>query len=644
MSNRSPYVTLACNTCRKRKRKCDGRKPCYYCSRGKTHCVYDPQNDRRRNKTNVEYLEYLETRNLNLISFIKKLMAKEPNNVQLQRNAYELLADNDTNSFKFEQTESLIDENAYDIAHSDNPSNLAIDELVGMTWKLQLDPDGSTKFLGPSSNQVPYSHARTPSHNHNTSDLPNDYQAGFGDRTKYDYYMNEVLLDKEFLKCLCSIFEANLCSFITCLQDIHLTVLFEEYCNGPHASSSNVLPNSSILLLYAVFAYGYNLLPSNNKQKTYLSGENMFLVELETSLLTLLSGKSARGFDEDLKVIYILLILTCMYLGNHDEKLSWTYNALLCSRVHHTGLHVSTSIPESYLDFIEDEKETLEKKRSRAFWSCALVDRIATNILGRCCIIHYKRILTPFYVSDYTVSHDLGDLIFQYNTKLWYLHDKFSDQIYSFQFSSYDKALCRRILNASLSSLEGFVENLPVKLQLRLQDDDPKDSRLLLLHLTLNVSLLMIYRPFLKMLPQSRFEECLEICRRCVLLINLLDETLNVHDYPFYYGFLVSTVSVFLILVLTLFRKETSLESDLILTLKSLKEGSEVWPSYSSYLRTIYEHARECHVNEKLLKNIKELVQSRGVIDSEEESGSSTQIYPPLGFENFSFNLDWPSE
>ncbi|EUC62590.1 fungal Zn, 2-cys(6) binuclear cluster domain protein [Rhizoctonia solani AG-3 Rhs1AP] len=42
-------TTLACDSCRRRKRKCDGRMPvCSLCEKGNTECVYDATQDQRR--------------------------------------------------------------------------------------------------------------------------------------------------------------------------------------------------------------------------------------------------------------------------------------------------------------------------------------------------------------------------------------------------------------------------------------------------------------------------------------------------------------------------------------------------------------------------------------------------------------------
>jgi hypothetical protein len=54
-------VTRACDECRRKKIKCDGKQPCTHCSVYSYECTYDKPSNRRRNPA-PQYIEALETR------------------------------------------------------------------------------------------------------------------------------------------------------------------------------------------------------------------------------------------------------------------------------------------------------------------------------------------------------------------------------------------------------------------------------------------------------------------------------------------------------------------------------------------------------------------------------------------------------
>lgn len=44
---RAPYAAKACDTCRRRKGRCDGRRPCEYCLSRSSECSYSETSDER---------------------------------------------------------------------------------------------------------------------------------------------------------------------------------------------------------------------------------------------------------------------------------------------------------------------------------------------------------------------------------------------------------------------------------------------------------------------------------------------------------------------------------------------------------------------------------------------------------------------
>ncbi|KAK3375070.1 fungal-specific transcription factor domain-containing protein [Podospora didyma] len=66
-------VTRACDECRRKKIKCDGKQPCTHCSVYSYECTYDKPSNRRRNPA-PQYIEALETRLQRAESLLRKFM------------------------------------------------------------------------------------------------------------------------------------------------------------------------------------------------------------------------------------------------------------------------------------------------------------------------------------------------------------------------------------------------------------------------------------------------------------------------------------------------------------------------------------------------------------------------------------------
>ncbi|CAI4217581.1 unnamed protein product [Parascedosporium putredinis] len=64
-------VTRACDECRRKKIKCDGKQPCTHCSVYSYECTYDKPSNRRRNPA-PQYIEALENRLQRAESMLRK--------------------------------------------------------------------------------------------------------------------------------------------------------------------------------------------------------------------------------------------------------------------------------------------------------------------------------------------------------------------------------------------------------------------------------------------------------------------------------------------------------------------------------------------------------------------------------------------
>ncbi|KAG7928593.1 hypothetical protein KL925_000774 [Ogataea polymorpha] len=145
----------------------------------------------------------------------------------------------------------------------------------------------------------------------------------------------------------------------------------------PHKLLSNHFLGTSstisTLFIYSLFAYGYSMLPDRDLRKIKLGQANPFILEIETSLLTILAQVNT-DFRSLQTIAVTLIVLINIHLGNYDITLAWSYNALLMSIVQNAGLHVTTDLPNN---------KEVSQLRSRLFWNCAMVDKITSFLRSK---------------------------------------------------------------------------------------------------------------------------------------------------------------------------------------------------------------------------------------------------------------------
>ena len=159
---------------------------------------------------------------------------------------------------------------------------------------------------------------------------------------------------------------------------------------------------------------------------------------VERSLFKLLrksSHTTTGNLTDHSHIVYtILIITTILHLGNYDESQAWVYSSILCSQIQHVGWNVSTDYPL--------ESNDLSKFRSKLFWNCLVVEKISASMFGRSSPINFRQLLTDFYTSE---TKDINELVFQFNSKLWFIYDKFMGQVYSFHFNTQNKMLYKSL-------------------------------------------------------------------------------------------------------------------------------------------------------------------------------------------------------
>ncbi|KAG6014239.1 hypothetical protein E4U43_006772, partial [Claviceps pusilla] len=140
-------VTRACDECRRKKIKCDGKQPCTHCSVYSYECTYDKPSNRRRNPA-PQYIEALESRLQRAETLLRKFMPDvdlaDPNLDPAVQQEFYTREQARTNGSKARP-------NMADVADTGDAKLMTMIDSIG---QLDLDDKGGWDFHGTSSGAV----------------------------------------------------------------------------------------------------------------------------------------------------------------------------------------------------------------------------------------------------------------------------------------------------------------------------------------------------------------------------------------------------------------------------------------------------------------------------------------------------------
>ncbi|KAF5644494.1 Nudix hydrolase [Fusarium sp. NRRL 52700] len=221
--------------------------------------------------------------------------------------------------------------------------------------------------------------------------------------------------------------------------------------------------------------------------------------------------------------VQALAILTWRELALENENNAWLYNSMAASLVVHLGLHT--------------------------FWSVFLMDRISTSMLGRNCIIPWRRVrATPYLKACSTPAPE--DTVFGAHCQMWFIHDRYMDRIYSFEFAELEHFERHQLLSEARDHHMNFFRQMGRDLELRKNNMDPQ---VILLHMVYNMSLLLMHRPYLRE-PKDSTAHQLSIrtnmtsAHALARLIRQYDKEAKIENAPFFAIHCILTAAVSLLL------------------------------------------------------------------------------------------------
>ncbi|KAH3670376.1 hypothetical protein OGAPHI_000891 [Ogataea philodendri] len=275
------------------------------------------------------------------------------------------------------------------------------------------------------------------------------------------------------------------------------------------------------LLMCAMF--GFACVYSKNPHSQKIS--KLFINQAEQTAVY------ASKFHLDQYVVQGLLLLSCYEMGLGNDSMSYLHISMACALTQHMGYHISYDEDSSAAKFAP--KTT--PYQSALLWSICTQDRIITTKIGVPSCIHFKRIISPFYeVQSPPSSQDyLIDLCFCYITRLWYILDRFTDQICSVQGDLGDTQERTKLLKTAEQALQDLKTSLPAPFK------DPNYSQefyIIIFHLHFEGCSILLERLFIENPVSS--SKCVGSATEISRLVNVLLKTNNVEKTSYHFGYI----------------------------------------------------------------------------------------------------------
>ncbi|KAL6351704.1 hypothetical protein LRP88_15021 [Fusarium phalaenopsidis] len=345
----------------------------------------------------------------------------------------------------------------------------AIHYISELTWRLKIDERGETAFIGPSGNFC-----------FPVSDPPRGEMKRKTDAGD-DHIQEPVTLR---LDPNTSRVARHLVSlFITFVNPVHQFVDQSRLGSleaNPHFNTVDIL-TCTILAAGALFSDDSESKSLGDKMAHYA----------ESAILQICRERPS------VETVQALSILCWRELGLDNENMAWMYNSMAASLALHLGLTVSS------LENLDKSgaRETAgvrapssQPLRIRALWSTLLLDRIATSMMGRNCIIPWKQVQASTFATA-TPDPSQDEIVFDHHCRLWFIHDQYMDRIYAFGFNKLDELERFNLLLEAREQLLSFYRQLDPRIQLQ---KDTSSPQVIFLHMSYNMSQLLIHRPYVK--------------------------------------------------------------------------------------------------------------------------------------------------
>ncbi|OUM51730.1 hypothetical protein BVG19_g853 [[Candida] boidinii] len=455
--------------------------------------------DKRKHKYDSSYVDYLEVKTDLLEQYAEELVKNYPSRAKSK----------DLKSV-FPDPPKLIQNNDTSKLKQLNSNFEALEEIVSTAWRVRKDEKGKTEFYGPLSGRQQVIE---------TQEVEGSSNPSLGNGVHIPY-TNDAFKEKMF-----QTFKDRFADYF------YISVITLDEVKKWKFPSRDT---DKQLLLCSIFAYA----SIYTHQK---SVAEIFVSEAEAVLL------DACRYNLNENVLQALLILSCFELGVARDSLSWIFDAMCASQAQYIGLHLENNNRGEVLPSQKTDKNgiiSMSPVKSALFWSIILQDRYITTVLGRGCRIQYFRIKTPFYIprlpKDSTdpemYDNHMSEIVFSLHSRLWYIHDRSMSQIYSFKADYLHNSHRMILLKQGFTSLSTLYNSFPEEVILKPRTTD---KRILLLHLSYYVVLILLHRSYLIESPTQILNLMIGHTQKAAKLTQRLNQLYTFRVLPYFAGYLV---------------------------------------------------------------------------------------------------------
>ncbi|PHH49569.1 putative transcriptional regulatory protein YJL206C [Ceratocystis fimbriata CBS 114723] len=404
-------VTRACDECRQKKIKCDGKQPCSHCFVYSYKCTYIKPSNRRRNPT-PQYIEALESQLQRAESLLRKYIP----DVDLADPALDPAVQQEIRARQLARKQTGKARVTYEKERSSTDKSIA--SIAGPMGDLNLNSYGTWEFYGSSSSTVFFLWIRD--HFHGMLGLEHE-EVDFHCRPNYSPKLAKPVVPnhgcelgeqpsmlikayglplKETARSLCYYYTLNSTSHL--IRILHIPSLYElldQIYDSPPGDDANIVQRHNLALIHSVFALGYTYqtmdaaFAMDSRYRDYKT-EGLKHYEISQHLLQQTSGYC------NLKSLQTLLHMILFLQGSSDLTQGYVLIGMALRMCIRMGLH--RNLHHSDMSCIEIEE------RRRAFFVVRHLDINVSHVLGFPILLHEDDVdqEPPSEVDDEFILHD----------------------------------------------------------------------------------------------------------------------------------------------------------------------------------------------------------------------------------------------
>ncbi|PWY86638.1 hypothetical protein BO70DRAFT_394653 [Aspergillus heteromorphus CBS 117.55] len=499
LSTSSRPVTTSCRPCRASKRRCDRAKPrCSTCQKGEKLCVYDTEaKPRKRKYWDEDYVRSLEHQ-------VQTLLALQENRGHSISSASDpsSIVDCDASGasdaeINIPHVKSPRRSKPADDGNIEDRSSVAMEELSTMMWRTNLG-DGVT-IVNEEHGKLAIANAERRHPAQPDFQLPLE--------------MVPYCADRGRLHRLARLF----------LENINGEHQFTPYRSTDFLVDYPNQPRDQVFLHSAMLATG----------ATFEQAPDSLLVgDTFAGLCESLAFTCVRQ-NPSLSLIRGLCILSWRSLALGRDQFGWIFLSMAAGMAVHLRLHVLA------LGEFASPSDRMGLQEVQTFWSFFMTDRTSISILGRNCVLPWRRVNVP-PIEAFTAGNqgDLMRLSFAWQCKMWHMHDRNMDQIFSHAFEKLSFSSQVQLLISTHEDLNTFIKSCDERLRMN-RGITPKP--VLLFHMAYQMAILVTMPPFLQLFIRIKNKRLDASSAMSLVLRSISNASSSmvrlVHLYRQHYGF-----------------------------------------------------------------------------------------------------------